>query len=147
MLLRLLVISAKFSVPDDKTVLASRIVRENATALVTLYPGGSLIARAGSAAGFCWPDSNTPAPNAATSTPPRLLASSAGSPSSRNRAPGPGLSPPSPLPVSPLSTISFAPPPPTPSKSTPSAVRQRSALARGGSDDDEDDGQEMEVDS
>ncbi|KAJ7356510.1 hypothetical protein DFH08DRAFT_849256 [Mycena albidolilacea] len=76
-----------------------------------------------------------------------LLASNVVSPSSRNLAPGPGLPPPSPLPVSPLSTMSFAPPPPTPSKSTPSAVRQRSALARGGSDDEEDDGQEMEVDS
>ncbi|KAJ7859501.1 hypothetical protein B0H14DRAFT_3135151 [Mycena olivaceomarginata] len=85
--------------------------------------------------------------NAATSTPPRLLASSVVSPSSRNRAPGPGLPPPSPLPVSPFSTMSFAPQPPTPSKSTPNAVRQRLALARGGSDDDEDDGQEMEVDS
>ncbi|KAJ7804701.1 hypothetical protein B0H14DRAFT_3883328, partial [Mycena olivaceomarginata] len=246
MLLRFLVISAKFSVPDDKTVLASLAcdirrrptlladlcAREcTATALVTLYPGGSLIARAESAASFCWPDSdsihspdrvnmvctrkgntegeslfshnglmpevvgadareyllsvfvcaafcflcpfvhsyprstiphrsfllppcsphrilpsllqlstrllnpqNTPAPNATTSTPPRLLASSVVSPS-WNRAPGPGLPPPSPLPVSPLSTMSFAPPSPTPSKSTPSAVRQRSALARGGSDD------------
>ncbi|KAJ7859494.1 hypothetical protein B0H14DRAFT_3864039, partial [Mycena olivaceomarginata] len=41
--------------------------------------------------------------NAATSTPPRLLASSVVSPSSRNRAPGPGLPPPSPLSPSPHS--------------------------------------------
>jgi hypothetical protein len=54
MLLRFLIISAKFSVPDDKTVLcdirrlptllADLCARERtATALVTLYPGGSLM--------------------------------------------------------------------------------------------------------